>query len=275
MIGGRIDNQRQAFMKTALVLTLFLLSAAPVMAQQVAPASADKTVGSTTNDPMALQDRMVGDLGLGVFHIERNVLGKKHPNTVLPYAYFDYGRFFARLDTFGVKTVRLGAGYLELAARVNFDGFNAERGLRRREHPIPLGIGTYQETRFGAFFLNAFYDVNGSHGALYEAVYALQFDAGPVSFYPQVGIERRSASYNDHFVGVTANESAASGFRQYRGGAANSPTLGLSADIAVATNWRLNMTWRRKWLSSAISDSPLVDHKVENMGLVALSYHFK
>jgi outer membrane scaffolding protein for murein synthesis (MipA/OmpV family) len=34
-----------------------------------------------------------------------------------------------------------------------------------------------------------------------------------VSFYPQVGVEYRSGSYNDYFVGVSASEAAASGLR--------------------------------------------------------------
>lgn len=252
-------------MKTPIAITLALLCAAPALAQQPAPEAAGG----------ALPERMVGDLGAGVYHLERNRLGKSDRNTVLPYAYFDYGRFFARLDTFGVKTARLGYGYLELAARLEAEGFDAERGLQRRSNPIPLGLGTYQETPYGAFFLNVFYDFNKSHGTLSEAIYAAQVDLGRVSFYPQLGVEHRSGSYNDYFFGVSAAESAASGFRQYHAGASTNPILGLSADMPVFGDWRLNLTWRRKWLGNAVADSPLVDHKVEDMALVALSYHFK
>jgi outer membrane protein len=168
----------------------------------------------------------------------------------------------------------MGYGYLEFAARINFEGVDAERGLKRRSNPIPLGIGTYQETPYGAFFLNAFYDVNQSHGTLAEAIYAAQIDVGRVSVYPQVGVERRSGSYNNYFFGVSASESAAGGLRQYHAGASTSPILGLSADMPITGNWRLNFTWRRKWLGNAVSDSPIVKHKIEDMGLIALNYHF-
>lgn len=250
-------------MKTSIAITLALLCASPAIAQQATP------------DSEALPNRIVGDLGAGVYHLERNVLGKESRNTVLPYAYFDYGRFFARLDTFGVKTARIGNGYLELAARVNFEGFDAERGLQRRSNPIPLGIGTFQETPYGAFFLNAFYDFNQSHGTLAEAIYAAQVDVGPVSIYPQIGVERRSASYNNYFLGVSGAESAASGYREYHAGASTNTIVGLSADIPVNADWRLNLTWRRKWLGSGASDSPILNHKIEDMGLIALNYHFK
>ncbi|WP_432241113.1 MipA/OmpV family protein [Herbaspirillum robiniae] len=252
-------------MKTTIAIFTALLCAAPAMAQQASP----DTAGSE------LPDRIVGDLGAGVFHLERNGLSKHSHNTVLPYAYFDYGRFFARLDTFGVKTAKLGYGYLELAGRINFEGFDADRGLHRRSDPIPLGIGTYQETPYGAFFLNAFYDFNKSHGTLAEAIYAAQVDVSRVSIYPQIGVEYRSGNYNNYFFGVDSTESAASGLRQYSAGSSTSPLLGLSADMPVFGDWRLNLTWRRKWLGNSVADSPLVHRKVEDMGLVALSYHFK
>lgn len=248
-----------------IALTLALLCAAPAMAQQTAPDAAGDE----------LPNRIVGDIGAGVFHLEHNGLSRRNHTTALPYAYFDYGRFFARLDTFGVKTAKLGYGYLELAGRVNFEGFDADRGLHRRSNPIPLGLGTYQETPIGAFFLNAFYDFNKSHGMLAEAIYAAQVDVGSVNIYPQVGVEHRSANYNNYFFGVDATESAASGLRQYNPGSSTSPMLGLSADVPVFGDWKLNLTWRRKWLGGSLSDSPIVRRKVENMGLVALSYHFK
>lgn len=250
---------------SALPLILALCTTGAV-AQQATPSATDGAV---------LQDRITGDLGVGAFRLERNLVGKSDHTTVLPYAYFDYGRFFARLDTFGVKTVKIGAGYLEFSTRVSFDGFEAQRGLRRRANPIPLGIGTYQETPYGAFFLNAFYDVNRSHGYFGEAIYAAQVDAGPVSIYPQIGVERRSASYNDYFLGVSASESAASGYREYHAGASTSPLLGLSADMPLVGDWKLNFTWRRRWIGNGAANSPIINHKVEDMALLAVSYHFK
>ncbi|MFL9927566.1 MipA/OmpV family protein [Herbaspirillum lusitanum] len=249
--------------KTSIAVALSLLCAGPAMAQQ----------SQSSNDDFP--DHIKGDLGAGVFRLDRNVVTKSDHTTVLPYAYFDYGRFFARLDTFGIKTVKLGAGYLELAARVNFEGIKDIRGLSDRSNPIPIGIGTLQETPYGAFFLNAFYDVNKSHGTLLEAIYAAQFDVGPVSIYPQVGIERRSGSYNNYFFGISQSEAGASGYREYHAGASTSPMLGLSAQMPINDKWNLNFTWRRKWLGSAVADSPIVKRSTENMALLAVSYNFK
>jgi|GEM_PF-193647 outer membrane protein len=255
-------------MKNILAMLTLACCALPVLAQQAAPATA-------TPDPLQLQDRLTGDIGAGVYRVDRNGPDADRSNHVLPYAYADYGRFFARLDTFGVKTVRMGYGYLELAGRVSLDGFDAQRGLQRRSDPIPLGIGTYQETPIGGFFLNVFRDFNKSHGTLAEAIYAAQIDLGPVTLYPQLGVEYRSGSYNDYFVGVTSSEAAASGLRQYSAGASTSPTLGLAADVPLTGDWHLNLHLRRKWLDNAVADSPLVRRHTDDTAIVAVSYRFK
>ena len=56
--------------------------------------------------------RLVGDIGGAVYSTQSIVLSKSSQTRLLPYAYLDYGRFFARVDTFGLKTVKLGNGYL-------------------------------------------------------------------------------------------------------------------------------------------------------------------
>ena len=115
--------------------------------------------------PAALTDKLVGDVG-GAAYISQGLIRSKTTDTsALPYGYFDYGRFFARVDTLGLKVVPVGDGYLELAGRISQGGWRANTpalaGLTDRKTPIPLGLGTFQKTPYGAFFLNAFVDEIG------------------------------------------------------------------------------------------------------------------
>jgi hypothetical protein len=92
-----------------------------------------------------------GELGLGVY-LKRGMVNEVGGSVlVLPYVYGDYGRFFARVDTFGLKTLPLGSGHLELVARVNTKGFDAARtalrGVGDRRNPVPIGVGTMQHTQ--------------------------------------------------------------------------------------------------------------------------------
>ena len=226
-----------------------------------------------------LTDRIVGDVGGAVYGAQSIIRSKGNDTTVLPYGFFDYGRFSARVDTLGIKTVPIGYGYLELTARISQDGWRADTpvlaGLTDRKTPVPLGIGTFQQTPYGAFIINAFIDANKSHGALVEATYASEFKAGRVSFYPQLGLEHRSAKYNNYLYGVTAAESLTSGYAAYNAGASTVPVLGLAVDVPVTPSWVINLQLRRKWMDGSVTNSPLVNRKTLDTAYVALSYRFK
>ena len=235
--------------------------------------------GLASAQPAPLTDKLSGDVGGAVYGTQSVIRGKNNEAVLLPYLFADYGRFFARVDTFGIKTLPIGNGYLELVGRVSQDGWRANiaplGGLTDRRTPIPLGIGTFQQTAYGAFIVNAFVDANKSRGTLLEATYVAEFKLGRVSFYPQLGVERRSAKYANYLYGVTPAESLASGYAVYNAGASTTPVLGLAADFLLTENWVINLQLRRKWLDSAVTSSPLVARKSQDTGYVALSYRFK
>ena len=223
--------------------------------------------------------KLTGDVGAAVYGTQNVIRGKGNEATLLPYLFADYGRFFARVDTFGFKALPVGNGYLELVARVSQDGWRANiaplAGLTDRKTPLPIGIGTFQQTPYGAFIFNAFADAGSSRGSLFEATYAAEIKLGSLSLYPQLGLERRSAKYANYFYGVTPAESLASGYAVYSAGASTVPVLGLAADYSLTENWVVNLQLRRKWLDSAATNSPLVVRKTQDLGYVGLSYRFK
>ncbi len=235
-------------------------------------------VSTAVHAQVALPERLTGDAGAAVYAISANVRGASHRPSLLPYVYADYQRVFARTDTFGVKTVALGEGYLELVGRVSQEGYKANsaalRGLHDRSTPVPLGIGTYQETPYGGFFVYAMHDVT-SGGSLLEATYAAELVFSGWKIYPQIGIERRSAAYVQHLYGVAADESVRSGIARYRATASTVPVAGLAAELALGGPWHLLVQGRRSWLDGAIRNSPLVAARTQSSGFVAVTYAFK
>ena len=231
-----------------------------------------------TADTAPFQDRLIGDLGLGAFATQSVVRGGSDSLTVLPYAIATYGRYFARLDTLGAKTLPVGFGHIELIARINFDGFTSDtpelQGLNRRKHSVPLGIGTLQKTPVGAFFLNAFHDVNASSGNLIEVIYGAKFTLGPVTAYPLFGAEYRDMTYVSYYYGVSPSESVASGKSEYRPAGALNPIAAIHADIPIMKTVKLSLYWRRLWLDSAIANSPIVANSTKDNAFVAISYRF-
>lgn len=226
-------------------------------------------------------DRLEGDLGIFANASTSPVKGVNNSATLLPYAYVNYERVFARIDTFGVKTLPFGYGHIELVGRIKFDGFqtidNAQlKGIADRENSVPVGVGTFQLTPLGALFLYAFYDANRSHGNIYEAVYVAKFPLGEMAVYPQIGIEHYTSDYTGYYYGVSAAESAASGYASYTPAASTNRMLSAIVEIPISEDgWLVNLYLKRKWLGAAITGSPLVNTQFEDNGFIALVYRFK
>jgi len=220
-----------------------------------------------------------GDIGLGAFYTGRIVSSKSNQISVLPYAYFNYDRAFIRLDTLGVKTLKLGYGYLEIVGRYSQDGFDADTsslsGIKNRQTSIPLGIGTMQVTPIGAFFINAFHDVNKSGGNQLEVIYVGKLETSSLTFYPLLGAEYRSKEYARYYYGVSSQEAANSQYAAYQQAGAFNPLIGLVADVRLTGEYYINFHLRRRWLDSSIHASPIVNQKFQDTGYVALSYRFK
>lgn len=245
---------------TCAVLLMTMLSTVVAQAEEVLP------------------NRVQGDMGVAVYKSTNPAKGDGGTQLVVPYAYFDYGRFFARFDTFGIKTLPLGYGHLEVLGRVNLDGFQTNnallRGINERMNSLPLGIGTFQETPIGGFFLNAFYDANRSHGQLYELIYASKLDVGNTIVYPMFGFEHFSAEYTRYFYGVSPAEAKASLYPVYTPKSNTTTMLGLVWEVPVAGHWNANVYMMRRWLGTAISQSPLVNTKLQNEAFFSVSYRY-
>lgn len=218
-----------------------------------------------------------GDVGGAVFITQGVIRGEKQTRTPLPYAYFDYGPLFARVDTFGVSVSPLAYGDVEIAGRVSMEGYKAGDtgmpGIRDRHAPIPIGIGSFQDTPLGALFVYAFHDPVSS-GSLLEATYVAEFKAGSWTFYPELGVERRSARYVDHLYGVSASEAANAGIPAYAPSSATNAVLGLAGEIPLHGAWGLAWQWQHKRLGASIRHSPLVSVSSQDSGFVALTWHF-
>ena len=254
---------RQQFATITLILSLGLLSSLSASAQ---------TGAYSVDNKRELQ----GDLGVAIYRTPAVTHAAGDANVVLPYAFADYGNFFARVDTFGVKLMPLGAGSLELSGRLSFEGYKSVgyNGIQERSRPVPVGLSTFQETPYGAFFLYSFYDVT-SGGTLLDALYAAEFKLGAMTIYPQLGLERRSAKYVQHLYGVSAQENASSGLAAYNPGNSLSPNFGVAFAYPLENDYSLTLQVRKKWLDSSITDSPLVNSKSQLSSFLSLTRSFK
>lgn len=221
--------------------------------------------------------RLDGDVGLGVYGKQAVVRGKSAETAVLPYVFAQYGPLFGRIDTFGVKTLPVGYGHLEISTRVMQDGLEPDEpalaGLRERKSSRPLGLSTFQVTPYGAFALIALHDFGESKGRIVDANWTGKVSlASWLTVYPQLGAEHLSARYVDYYFGVSLGET---GFAQYRPGATINPYVAIYTDTPLAQNLSLTLSVRQKWLGQDIADSPFVKTDRRRNAFAAVTYRFK
>lgn len=231
------------------------------------------TLGSSMTFAHA-NDTIKGDVGAAIYRTPAITRSTDQSNAVLPYVYADYGPFYARINTLGYKTMPLGAGHLEVATRITLEGYQStQAGIGDRSSPLPVGLGTFQETAYGAFFVYDFYDTK-SGGNLLDLTYAAMLRVGSVNFYPQIGVERRSAKYVQHLYGVSAAEATVANLTAYSAQASVTPNVGLMAEYAFSPSYSLSYQLRKKWLDKSITDSPLVNTKSQTSSFLALTRTF-
>lgn len=220
-------------------------------------------------------ERFVGDLGGMLMGSTALVRGAEASTSALPYVYGDWGRVYARVDTFGLRTVPLGHGHLELAARVSTEGFDGRKtafpALADRASPLPVGIGTFQRTPLGGVFAYLMHDAR-SGGQFAELNWAVQTRLGAWTLYPQLGLQYRSSAYVAHLYGVSAAESAATGLARWQPGASWAPMASLQATLPLSGEWSFQAVLRQRWFDGAVADSPLVKTRSQTSGLLALTY---
>lgn len=225
----------------------------------------------------AFPDHFVGEAGGMLVGAQPVVQGASGTVTALPYVYGDWGRFFARVDSLGVKTLPLAEGHLELVTRISTEGFKAYKTdfatAGDRAAPVPVGLGTFQRTSMGGLFAYVFHDTT-SGGQLLELTWAGRVALGSATLYPQLGLEHRSAAYVQHLYGVSAAQATGS-LPAYQASASTVPVLSLHAAVPLQGPWALQLQGRYRAWDSAVRNSPLVDRAAQLSGYAALTYSWK
>ena len=224
-------------------------------------------------------NRVIGDIGVGIYASKTNLQGQGTETSVLPYGFFDYQRFFMRIDTLGVKLFSAGYGHIELAGRVNADSqfikINPSGNSITKNTPAPIGFGSLQITPVGAFYLNAFHDFGSSQGNLLEGLYFAELSTKYFTIYPQAGIEYLSGKYANYYFGLSPAEAATLGSSSYTARATTNTMLGAMVEIPLSHHWILNVYGKHKWLGNEINGSPVLSQKHQDLFFMALAYRFK
>ncbi|CAM3785382.1 outer membrane protein [Polynucleobacter brandtiae] len=251
---------------------IFLLLVFPMLSNAMTLEGLDE---STT-----LPNRIVGDIGGAVYSTNLNI-GSYGPQTaVLPYGFFDYKRLAVRIDQIAFKTIKLGAGHLEIVGKVDPDTYKVKSVINgqtiNKGYQAPIGLGTFQETDMGIFMLNLYHDFGKSRGNLLEFNYFGEVELiDQIKIYPQLGIEQQSSSYANYYYGITSEEALQTGYQAFNAKTSTNPLAGFLLEIPVVDDWYLNLYGKRKWLGNGVGNSPVLTKSFQDTVFVGLAYRFK
>lgn len=232
-----------------------------------------------TIDEQTQPNRLVGDIGIAAYVTNNNIKSNSTSTSVLPYAFAEYGRIAMRIDTLGIKTVKMGYGHLELSGRISLDSYKVQSSINHqsisKNTPIPIGLGTFQETPIGAFQVNYFHDFNQSKGNLQEILYFGEIKlAKQITVYPQIGLERTSKNYSNYYYGVNQAESSTLAYSAYSPNTLINTITGIVVEVPLFDHVYLTGYAKRKWLDNKVGASPIMNRSYQDTFYIGTTYRF-
>jgi outer membrane protein len=199
---------------------------------------------------------------------------------VLPLPAIDIkeGWFFANLRN-GIGVEPISTDSLTIGASAVF-----VQGYRKKDVPAGVdklsdGVGArlFVNVRAHGFMatLGAVKVVSGgTKGVIADASLSYPIRVSSrFSLTPTIGTTWADRKYNDRYFGITAAESLASGLPRFAAGAGFKDVSGaLTASYRLTDRIALSATGSVSSLLGAVKDSPLVEKKVQPLGLLSLTY---
>ena len=216
-------------------------------------------------------------VGAGVSVEQSAYVGGKDGAEVLPVLFAQVGRFYLRGPTLGVDL--LDGENLSVSAGISLDLADSRDDSPQladmaKLHDVWLGeVEASYEADWGEVGFSLAADVSGTHdGFLAGFSYGYPLELGSLQIEPEVGVEWHSAKVNRYYYGV-----GAAGVRPdrpfYEPDAGVNYELGVTVTYPFAERHALSLEVEAEWLSSEVSDSPIVER--ESVASVGVSYLFR
>ncbi|MGH8224063.1 MAG: MipA/OmpV family protein [Woeseiaceae bacterium] len=143
-----------------------------------------------------------------------------------------------------------------------------------RAYAVELGLEVLTDGRWGQLTLSTFGDVSGTHnGFEVAAEYSYLWHGARWSLEPTLALRHKSASLNDYYWGVRAEEANAA-LPAYHAGSGLNWVAGARASYYLTRHVRLAATVNYERLSPAIADSPLVTEQTVLGYFAGFAYQF-
>lgn len=220
-------------------------------------------------------------LGVGVISSPRPYVDAENETRVIPLLELSYKRFFVRGVMAGFHLVDHRPWSVDLEARVQFAGLDAEdspflEGMEKRRETVEAGLVIGQKLGplecEGSLHVDA---LGRSHGvtAQIDLAWSRVFDRGRAGVFPQIGIVWHNDKMVDYLAGVRPEE-ARPWRPEYEGEAVVNFEAGIRGFFRFSKRISGIAFVQTERLGSQLDDSPIIDDTWGAFGLMGLTYSF-
>lgn len=261
-------------------LPLFALAMmlVPCVGHRAAQAQSEPPIEVPTDAPPEEENRFA--IGLGAAFLPAYHGADSYRVQPLPALDIKYGRFFANFqDGIGAhlidtQTVSIGAG---ITMADHYRAKDAPRGVGGLSFGVGVrGFVKVRQAGFEAVLGGTKIVAGSTAGFVADASLSYPIMVSPVlMIVPSVGTSWADRKHLNRYFGITAQQSAASGLRQFRLGRGF-----LDAKAEIAAQFRLTdriglgLVGGMTSLIGDAGDSPIVRHRTRPYGLMFASYSF-
>ena len=251
-----------------LVVVLAVTSSASGSNQQQQEQQTEKTT-LLIGAGMIIQDKPLKGVGSKVFPI---------PFYMYQGKAFSMRGISATYDVLDKETWTVRA-----LARFRMDGYDADDssdldGMSDRRKSVDVGAELSVENSWGNISLNYTTDALGQHDGqearfTYSKPVRAAFGIKKLALRPMMGFSWRSNNLNNYYYGVRSSEATA--VRPgYKSGDSVNPFVGVGLDYLLGERWSIFSLFRHEWLTSEITDSPIIDQHSKISVILGLVYRF-
>lgn len=208
------------------------------------------------------------------YHSDGNIV-------ILPHAFYDNNRFYIEGGEGGAYLYKDSTHHLRLGVTHDGRSFDPEdspaplSALDERKSSVLAHASYMLITPVGGFRLKAATDALGEHnGSSVSAAHVSRFKYGNSTIYPSFGVTWHDDKYNQHYYGVSLDESRRTGVPGYTAKADVSPFTAVMVNHKLSDHLSLLGYARAEWLSDTQKDSPMSEGSTNSVVRLGLTYDF-
>ena len=221
--------------------------------------------------------------GLGVIISDKPYKGGDTETMVIPMILYRNDRLVFSGTKISYYLIYEEGWSLSVLGAPRFEGYDDDEsihlnGMHDRDATYEMGMECSKSFDWGTLSGKFFADVLGEHnGQEIQLTCKKSFDdvlnVKSLSLTPLFGLNWRSKQLNDYYFGVEGNEATAVR-PEYHAGSSTGILASLRVDYPVGQRWSLFGSVSAEWLSTEITDSPIVDEDYMLSVIMGAMYRF-